>query len=248
MCNLFSGADSATDPLTRVSYTSTTWADYISQLRTYRAVCVLLESTLKRHGYYCRSRRTGGSTTRPRSCIACARRKTGCDNKRPGCSRCMIKSIECQYPAPNTSRTTGAETGAGDQHNDDAHAEQGMEQMMPSLVRGSLDVDICQGAGNGGDITLDGPLVLPDPNFASIGGDHLEWDHSFTDFLNNTQTNHPRLSLGSSSLAHQSSPPSTDREFWLQQGFRSPSRSSIPTSPSSAVRSLIQRPNMQTGA
>ncbi|KAF1971540.1 hypothetical protein BU23DRAFT_175502 [Bimuria novae-zelandiae CBS 107.79] len=46
------------------------------------------QSTLKRHGYYCRSRRLG-STARPRSCIACAKGKARCDNRRPECSRCM---------------------------------------------------------------------------------------------------------------------------------------------------------------
>lgn len=63
-------------------------------------------TTLKRHGYYCRSRQLG-KTVRARSCIACAKGKARCDNKRPDCSRCLAKSIECCYPvvAPKSTGT-----------------------------------------------------------------------------------------------------------------------------------------------
>jgi hypothetical protein len=54
-------------------------------------------SALKRHRYYCRSR-AGTSSTRPRSCVSCARGKTGCDQKHPQCSRCASKDIACHYP------------------------------------------------------------------------------------------------------------------------------------------------------
>ncbi|KAL5050498.1 hypothetical protein BDW71DRAFT_174055 [Aspergillus fruticulosus] len=55
------------------------------------------QSTLKRHGYYCRSRKAG-PTARSRSCISCARRRARCDNRRPRCSRCVAKSSLTDYP------------------------------------------------------------------------------------------------------------------------------------------------------
>ncbi|KAF2278343.1 uncharacterized protein EI97DRAFT_431584 [Westerdykella ornata] len=64
-------------------------------------------STLKRHGYYCRSRK-GVTSPRSRSCIACARGKVRCNNARPTCSRCSQRNLTCIYPTskgPNTTRS-----------------------------------------------------------------------------------------------------------------------------------------------
>ncbi|KAL6237650.1 hypothetical protein BDW75DRAFT_203294, partial [Aspergillus navahoensis] len=60
------------------------------------------QSTLKRHEYYCRSRRSG-PTARSRSCISCAKRKARCDNRWPRCSRCVAKCVQCHYPATTSS-------------------------------------------------------------------------------------------------------------------------------------------------
>ncbi|KAL4980376.1 hypothetical protein BDW66DRAFT_125080 [Aspergillus desertorum] len=72
------------------------------------------QSTLKRHGYYCRSRRAH-PTARSRSCISCASRKARCDNRRPRCSRCVAKSVDCHYPAttPSRAKGIGPRTGVG---------------------------------------------------------------------------------------------------------------------------------------
>ncbi|RDW72264.1 Zn(II)2Cys6 transcription factor domain-containing protein [Aspergillus mulundensis] len=64
------------------------------------------QSTLKRHGYYCRSR-GGGRTARSRSCVSCAKRKARCDNRRPGCSRCLAKGFDCHYPAATSPIAQG---------------------------------------------------------------------------------------------------------------------------------------------
>jgi hypothetical protein len=56
------------------------------------------DSALKRHGYYCRSN-TKAPVPRRRSCAACAQAKTACDNALPACSRCVQKSLTCQYPS-----------------------------------------------------------------------------------------------------------------------------------------------------
>ncbi|KAH6849930.1 hypothetical protein B0I37DRAFT_370254 [Chaetomium sp. MPI-CAGE-AT-0009] len=96
------------------------------------------QSKLKRHGYYCRSRKEGAAT-RPRSCIACVKRKTRCDNRQPACSGCVTRAIDCQYPTgtprgagrgPRTQRSnvttvaqpsTTASSPVSDPHNNDYH-------------------------------------------------------------------------------------------------------------------------------
>lgn len=231
--NLSCVVASATSPLTSVSYT------LISQTRrqTYWAaselliVCGVLESTLKRHGYYCRSRRVPvGSNSRPRSCISCARGKAGCDNRRPECTRCINKAIECHYPTNNSRATTGPST----QHGDDTL--NGLEKITPPSMADSPSVDIGQQtANNSGSMSLDGALILPDADFPNLGEDYLDWAGAgigFADFLNGTQTNDPYLSPASPVVQQDFSPPSF----------------SIPTPPSSTVRSLVQRPRRQAGA
>lgn len=58
------------------------------------------QSSLKRHGYYCRSRKVGVSS-RLRSCITCARAKVRCDGVRPWCGRCIAKNHDCHYNTVN---------------------------------------------------------------------------------------------------------------------------------------------------
>ncbi|ORY31402.1 hypothetical protein BCR39DRAFT_526476 [Naematelia encephala] len=203
------------------------------------------QSTLKRHGYYCRSR-SGGSTsiTRPRSCIACARRKAGCDNMRPECSRCSSKSIQCHYPA-NKARTTRP----GTQHGNNGSTDRG-RQISSSIAQLSTIVDDRQET-NGLDTTgLDGALVLPDPDFANLGlgsgEEYFEWinaDIGF-DFMN-TQTTEHHLSPGPSAMIPHSTH-LTDQRALEQQNLFS-SMYSLPTAPSLAVQTLIRRPKMQPG-
>lgn len=57
----------------------------------------IIESTYKRHGYYCRSRQATKKASRKRACIACTEAKTRCDSVRPSCSRCVVKRVLCQY-------------------------------------------------------------------------------------------------------------------------------------------------------
>jgi Fungal Zn(2)-Cys(6) binuclear cluster domain len=63
---------------------------------TKELITLHLETTLKRHRYYCRSRKAV-QNPRSRSCLICARAKVRCDNRRPECSRCSNKTIQCQY-------------------------------------------------------------------------------------------------------------------------------------------------------
>lgn len=198
---------------------------------------------MKRHGYYCRSRRAG-STARSRSCISCARRKAHCDNRQPDCSRCITKAIECHYPV-NTPKGIGL----GIQHRDNPPTEQW--RMAPSFVADSPGIGNRQEASDKGNIILDSALVLSDPEFVNLGGEHLDWDDSdidVADFLNPQRTDKTIQcpSSGSSSSVRHSTP-STDQTLQVQQAIFSPNVS-IPTLPTYTLRSLFQRPRIKTGA
>jgi hypothetical protein len=203
-----------------------------------------LESTLKRHGYYCRSRRTG-STTRSRSCISCARGKAGCDNRQPKCSRCITKTIECCYPA-NTLKGKGPRI----QQSDNAPTE--WRKTAASLEADSPSFESRQGVSSNADINLASALGISDPDFANTGGEYLDWDVQdidFADFLN-PQMNDETVQTPSSRLSVlvRPSTASTDRTFQVHQTSYF-SNISMPTLPSSTgLRSLILRPKLKTGA
>ncbi|KAI0382483.1 hypothetical protein F5Y04DRAFT_252746 [Hypomontagnella monticulosa] len=197
------------------------------------------ESTLKRHGYYCRSRRVG-TAVRPRSCISCAKRKAACDKKRPQCSRCISKDAECQYPnAPGTPEL-------GVWRGDDTPAER--RKTPPPFVADQSNADNQEAAINDDDMILNGALILPNSDLADTGGEYLQWENTdmgFADFWN-TQMNEPYLSPASSSVVRRSIP-SIDQAVLAQQGLFSPGIS-IPATPSGAIRSLVQRPKRHAGA
>ncbi|KAI0883133.1 uncharacterized protein GGS22DRAFT_167959 [Annulohypoxylon maeteangense] len=181
-------------------------------------------------------------TIRPRSCLSCAKGKAGCDNRRPKCSRCISKAIECHYPA-----STPRATGPGAARSDDASVESG--NPSPSSGLDSLDVDTNpQIANNISAMIIDDAVVLPeDTDFANLGGDYVAWDDASTslaDFLNG-EANDPYLLQGSSSLARPSTP-SSDPTIQIQQSLSTPSFT-IPRSPIFSVRSLVHRPKMQAG-
>jgi len=56
---------------------------------------------LKRHGYYCQSRRRG-PVSRARACLQCATSKVVCDKISPSCTRCTTRKTKCGYPAKMT--------------------------------------------------------------------------------------------------------------------------------------------------
>jgi hypothetical protein len=205
-------------------------------------VCIL-ESTLKRHGYYCRSRRVG-SITRSRSCISCARAKARCDNRRPECSRCTTKAIECHFPAnmPKDPRPRV-------RNSEDAPIEQRV--MAPSSVVDSSSVENYQGANNNDDVIVNSALVISDPDFANPGGEYFDWDYpdiDFADFLN-ARTDEEAAqypSSGSSALVRPLTP-SIDQTVHIPQAISSPNLST-PSLPRYTLRWLIQRPKVNTGA
>ena len=58
---------------------------------------------LKRHGYYCQSRRRG-PLSRARACLNCATSKVVCDKVLPSCTKCSTKRARCEYPAKSTMK------------------------------------------------------------------------------------------------------------------------------------------------
>lgn len=193
---------------------------YLRHCLPQPAKSVIAEPSLKRHEYYCRSRGLRSATpARPRSCIACARAKTACDNRRPQCARCKTKGIACRYPEKPPK-----DTRPGAQDSDASLTPQ--LTTAPSSPATSQRIDRDLEASNNGDMIFDGALVLPDVDFATVGTDYLGWvevDSSLADYTN-MSTAAPYLPFSPSPIF------------------------SIPKGPSPAVRSLIQRPSRQPGA
>ncbi|ROV92918.1 hypothetical protein VSDG_06322 [Cytospora chrysosperma] len=177
------------------------------------------------------------------------------------CGRCnkpfdKAKGTECFYPS-STPRATSSGAQQQQQQHCGGDAQAGRQNMTPTSVldRGAAAAvdSIHQEASNGSNnLLFDGVLALPDQDLAQFGGDFLRWDDAdmaaLPDFLN-AQMNGPYLSPDSPGLFRQPVPSA----FQTQHGLATPESSipvtpSIPNSPSSTVRSLVRRPNMQRGA
>lgn len=66
-----------------------------------------VESSLKRHGYYCRTRRQSHKiNSRARACEACVKAKAKCDDNSLACARCAAKGLICKPSKPTTIRKT----------------------------------------------------------------------------------------------------------------------------------------------
>lgn len=201
-------------------------------------------STLKRHGYYCRTRKAAVPATRSRSCVSCVRGKARCDNKRPECSRCIAKAFQCQYPAA-TPRHTGSKT----QHR--SNGPIGQRAMAPSLIDSLSSTENSQEGSNNGDVILDDAPVILDPLFIDIRGNCLDWNDSqddFSDFVNlqsNIGTSQYPTEIQSSPAQHWIR--STNQANRIQQDFFPPYMS-VPKQPTTTFRSLIRRPKLSTGA
>lgn len=195
------------------------------------------ESTLKRHGYYCRSRKAGG-TTRIRSCVACAKRKARCDSRRPECTRCLTKSIECHYP-PKSSK------GIEPRLQCSRESQTVQREVTPSLVIDPSIIETGQEASN------NGVPIIPDVEFSGLGDNYINWNNTdidFADFLDPTMNDETFQypSPADSSVVRRPTPP-TNQTAQAQQTSSS-SSISIPAIPNLSVRSLIQRPKTNPGS
>ncbi|KAL3477778.1 hypothetical protein BJX99DRAFT_257150 [Aspergillus californicus] len=176
------------------------------------------QSTLTRHGYYCRSRRAG-HTTRPRSCVACAKGKLRCDNRKAGCLRCTSKGVACYYPAqPGRG---GAQHGSGSSID---------QAKSPSL---GTDTDFDNSA-----LVVSSPSGLPDSGLgAALEGQYLDWDGldlNFAGFLDPQGFDQGNIN------------PYQYQDRHSPNRIPTPSPS-IPPLPSLLPRLLIQRPILNPG-
>jgi len=212
----------------------------------------LEEPSLKRHGYYCRSN-TGASVPRRRSCAACAKAKTACDNALPECSRCTRRGLMCHYPSRSTRQKRDAVRRATSDDLDDpldGHAN----SIVPTVADQSQGLSTTTSASN-------------DPMF-----EDLQWSlddmTAFEDYMIPTpQTAFPSVTSSSpgsaspttitppSSLLDSTDPifddqnrPTRQRERQHQTQRQQSLCFAIPPGPSLNVRSMIQRPNMHHGA
>ncbi|KAH6636334.1 hypothetical protein F5144DRAFT_175443 [Chaetomium tenue] len=194
------------------------------------------QSTLKRHGYYCRSRKEGAAS-RARSCIACAKRKARCDTKQPTCSGCMTRHIDCHYPA---TLPKGVGKGGRDKGGVDAPATE------PSVTANSLAFDSPHHIDH---LPFQDELATPVPIALGNSGDGwFDWNNpafDFADPTSNWQTKGDIVQFSpplTPTLVHEPTP-SALQNFLRQQTVLS-SYMSIPRQPHDILGSLVQRPKM----
>ena len=201
---------------------------------------------MKRHGYYCRTRRVG-NISRSRSCIACAKGKARCDNRRPECSRCLAKAVECQYGAtPPTKPALRAppESIVVDGVRNSEHIS---DAELP-------DLNNHQEGGDDNFMLLNEPPIVADLDFTTTGADHFDWEAPDVDFSmllsspDITEQAEDAL-LPSNSLTYQPGPQGLSIGHNAKmQGIISSLNVSIFSNPSYAPAwSMVLRPNMQSG-
>src|SRR5947209_7632744 len=125
------------------------------------------ESTLKRHGYYCRSRNSHTRAVRVRSCVACAKAKTRCDGRSPSCTRCAARNIECRPQADRTA--DGSSTNVVSKELQLVHRppRQEFSSSCPFEVSQSAEVN---------SILNESEPTLVNLDFPSIGIDEFDWN------------------------------------------------------------------------
>jgi hypothetical protein len=105
----------------------------------------LLESTRKRHYYYCRSKLPDTNRSRRRSCAACVRAKIRCivpdDTISEACVRCRERSAQCEFvvTARRKEESRGGDAGSAPSaaHSTGKKSEPQGSITSQALVRGS---------------------------------------------------------------------------------------------------------------
>ncbi|KAK8025287.1 hypothetical protein PG990_003110 [Apiospora arundinis] len=209
-------------------------------------------SSLKRHGYYCRTKTPGDKASRVQSCLACVSGKARCDRKRPECSRCLNKGIDCRYsaqgPRSNARDRTHRVPGSSSSPSPDK-AESSYRKDTPTADTAVQDAD----NGDSVDIDYDFMAAL-DAAPGSLGAATFDWATpkdadvfgSFESPTNNAVTQ--TLALENSTYTYLSSAFQLSQPFPLPRAVSIPYVFSIPRSPSSNNRSIVRRPKIKTGA
>jgi hypothetical protein len=185
---------------------------------------------LKRHQYYCRSKKTG-TASRTRSCILCAKGKVRCDSKQPECSRCKSKGFECRYPNKSLNNK-----GQGNKN-----VATKDRRTTDSLVVDSPIVKNHQEASNEDTTVTNTMVAIPDLDFdlASLDTESFDWNDTAFDFTGFTspKTNNETFSLDPSL--------SVDQLSLAQMQQSQPYVTSIPPSPTFNVHWMVKRPNIE---
>jgi hypothetical protein len=188
------------------------------------------ESTLKRHGYYCRSRRIGTST-RPRSCMSCAKSKVKCDNKRPKCARCRVKGVNCLVPASESQSVASKPP---------AHSNE--TALSPKAHTQHLNLEAY------GDFFVDDNLDLSDADFENFPD--IDWNDTAIDF---TSFYDPKWSAEttlvspferSRTMSAYLTPPLTQDSLEILTRYPSPS---LAATHLDVPRSIVKRPKGNLG-
>lgn len=142
----------------------------------------MLESSRKRHYYYCRSKLPDTNVSRRRSCAACARAKTRCivsdDTRSEACVRCLERSAECEFAVAarrkGESRRDDVGLGPNAARSEDKKSESHGSTASLALTRES----------NRPKNLKTGPAVQTSPNSAASLGWSTDdvWDASLGDF------------------------------------------------------------------
>lgn len=201
------------------------------------------ESSLKRHGYYCRSQKATHSP-RVRSCLSCAKRKARCDMRRPVCTRCTTKTLHCHYPADSTKAKTPSV-----QCSDVALADERRKTNFP-LATGPSSSPTGKDPSKESDTALDSALAFADPALADLGEGFIDWnelDTDFADFFNPQMVDKtvgytpPRVSAFSEYPVIPS-----DQTIRMQQ-IASSHKPPLPMVPCWTPRSIVRRPKRESG-
>lgn len=186
---------------------------------------------MKRHGYYCQSRKSGAAP-RARSCAGCAKSKVRCDGGKEGCGRCRARGLECRYPA-KASRAKTPRAAVGEAEHITSWGDE-----YSSITGGA------QGLSDDGNLLESMASV----DFFDLGAGLPEWDDPGTRFGDFTSTQ-------STGLANERTNPSKlwPNRPWIptidhMHDAHPLLNESIPQSPTyTLLRSLNQRPGRQNG-
>jgi len=151
--------------------------------------------------------------------MCCAKRKARCDKRRPACSRCVAKAVDCHYPARNS----------GEQDS-------------------GLRLEPTEGA-RPNEVLNNNELRVFTPGLASFGDVYFGWvdpDANLASFLNSQATEEPvqhTLPISSDVVRHTTPP--IDQAIQAREPVPFLS-ASIPTQPTYRLRSMTQRSNLDT--
>lgn len=194
---------------------------------------------MKRHGYYCRSRKSAPAS-RSRSCVLCVKRKARCDSKRPNCSRCIAKGLNCHYPAHASTTGTKSKTSslATDQ---DTRLD-----LINSIPTDALD---CQDDSIILDASLENATAIP--SLDDLQWPFMDWDDpnmNLTDILNAETEKSTSATLVNSSDSSPDQEPTNSPDRSIQRPYRPNNAPSIRSVPIRNIRSLVKRPRTKPGA